>query len=161
MRKLSQHEIKEKGQALVEFAFTIIILLVAVTILLDFGRYIYYSSAIKNAAREGARAVVGAGTDFTNIQTIAETAARNTAPAVPITSVTVAQVNYVNEFDDAVLRATVAARYTAITSNGIMPAVQVTVTGLYTAVTPLVQPFISGGSIVITSRAIMPLETAY
>lgn len=161
MMNVYQRGIKHKGQALVEFAITIIILLLAVTILLDFGRYIYYSSAIKNAAREGARAVVGAGTDLTNIQVIAETAARNTAPTVPITSVTVAQVNYVNEFDNAVLRATVAARYTAITSDGSMPAVQVTVTGLYTAVTPLVQPFISGGSIPISSRAIMPLETAY
>jgi Flp pilus assembly protein TadG len=46
---------KKPGQSLVEFALMLPILLVLVLMIFDFGRAIYYYSALHNAAREGAR----------------------------------------------------------------------------------------------------------
>jgi Flp pilus assembly protein TadG len=44
-----------KGQSLAEFALTVPLMLLLIFTFLDFGRAIYYYSAISNAVREGAR----------------------------------------------------------------------------------------------------------
>ena len=46
---------KPKGQSLAEFALILPMLLLVVMGIFDFGRGIYYYSAVHNAAREGAR----------------------------------------------------------------------------------------------------------
>ena len=55
---------KSKGQSLAEFALTIPVMLLLVFTFFDFGRAIYYYSALSNAVREGARhAIVINNTD--------------------------------------------------------------------------------------------------
>jgi Flp pilus assembly protein TadG len=44
-----------KGQSLVEWAFVLPLLVLFIVIIMDFGRVVYYYSAIHNSAREGAR----------------------------------------------------------------------------------------------------------
>ncbi len=44
-----------RGQSLVEFALTIPVFLLLAVVIFDFGRAVYYYSAIQNAAREGVR----------------------------------------------------------------------------------------------------------
>ena len=46
---------KQKAQTLVEFALILPLLLVMAFFILDFGRAVYYFSALYNGAREGAR----------------------------------------------------------------------------------------------------------
>jgi hypothetical protein len=45
----------QRGQTLVEFAMLIPVFLLLAVVIFDFGRGVYYYSAIHNAAREGAR----------------------------------------------------------------------------------------------------------
>lgn len=45
-----------RGQTLVEFALIIPAFILLTVVIFDFGRAVYYSSAVHNAAREGARA---------------------------------------------------------------------------------------------------------
>jgi Flp pilus assembly protein TadG len=45
----------QRGQTLVEFAVIIPVFLLLAVVIFDFGRAVYYYSAIHNAAREGAR----------------------------------------------------------------------------------------------------------
>jgi Flp pilus assembly protein TadG len=54
MRKQSEH----RGQALVEFALVIPVLLLIFMGILDFGRAIYAYNTLSNAAREGARVAI-------------------------------------------------------------------------------------------------------
>lgn len=49
------HRDPTRGQTLVEFALIIPIFLFLAVVIFDFGRGVYYYSAIHNAAREGAR----------------------------------------------------------------------------------------------------------
>jgi Flp pilus assembly protein TadG len=53
MKKNSQFT--HVGQALVEFALVIPILLILVVVIFDLSRAVYYTSVVHNAAREGAR----------------------------------------------------------------------------------------------------------
>jgi Flp pilus assembly protein TadG len=46
---------RRKGQSLVEFALLLPIFVLAVVVIFDLGRAVYYYSAIHNAAREGTR----------------------------------------------------------------------------------------------------------
>ena len=59
---------KSVGQALVEFAFILPLLLLLITLILDLGRVVFYYSVISNAAKEGARygAVNKSWTDIYN-----------------------------------------------------------------------------------------------
>src|SRR5256885_16484006 len=49
------YKIHQRGQSLVEFAVSSVVLLLLVGGLVDIGRSIYVSEALSNAAREGAR----------------------------------------------------------------------------------------------------------
>ena len=52
---LLRSSMRERGQSLVEFALSSVVLLLLVGGLVDIGRAIYISEALSNAAREGAR----------------------------------------------------------------------------------------------------------
>jgi Flp pilus assembly protein TadG len=52
---LLRSSIRQRGQSLVEFALSSVVLLLLVGGLVDIGRAIYISEALSNAAREGAR----------------------------------------------------------------------------------------------------------
>ncbi len=60
----------KRGQTLVEFALILPLFLFLVVVIFDFGRAVYYYSAIQNAAREGARygAIHPKGTDYPAIE---------------------------------------------------------------------------------------------
>ena len=47
---------RSRGQALVEFAMVVPVLVLAVFGIIDFGRYVYTQNSLNEAAREGARA---------------------------------------------------------------------------------------------------------
>jgi Flp pilus assembly protein TadG len=65
-RQLHRHAGDERGQALVEFALTIVIFLVLMMGIVDFGTAIYQYNGVAQAAREIARATAAhAGPDFT------------------------------------------------------------------------------------------------
>lgn len=53
MKKL--FHLQQRGQTLVEFALILPVFLLLAVVIFDFGRAVYYYSAIHNAAREGAR----------------------------------------------------------------------------------------------------------
>jgi hypothetical protein len=53
MKNISKYH--QQGQSLVEFALVLPVLMFLLVLIFDFGRAIYYSSAVDNAAREGAR----------------------------------------------------------------------------------------------------------
>lgn len=55
MKKLIQHFTSERGSTILEFAFISMILLSMTFAMIDFGRYIYASNAVRSAAQEGAR----------------------------------------------------------------------------------------------------------
>jgi hypothetical protein len=57
---------RERGQALVEFSLVLIVFLVLVMAVFDFGRAVYQNNGVAQAAREIARATsVHPGSDFT------------------------------------------------------------------------------------------------
>ena len=64
---MKPQKIFDAGQAMVEFAFVITVIVIILVGIVDLGRLIYTTAALSNAAREGAR--VGAvKTDSTAIQ---------------------------------------------------------------------------------------------
>ena len=65
MSKLRRLREKEKGQALVEFALVLPILLIVVCGIIDYGWYFYNLLSLQNACREGARraCVISQATD--------------------------------------------------------------------------------------------------
>jgi hypothetical protein len=66
MRRLTAYCGNSRGQALVEFSLTIIIFLVLLMGVVDFGRAIYQYNGVSQAAREIARTTaVHPGSDFT------------------------------------------------------------------------------------------------
>jgi hypothetical protein len=65
--KMFYHSIKN-GQSLVEMALLLPVLLLLSVVAIDFGRGVYYYSAIYNAAREGARYGIIHPDDISGIQ---------------------------------------------------------------------------------------------
>ncbi len=54
---------RQRGQALVEFAFVAPIFFLMLFGIIDFGRYVYYVQILNNAAREGARYAIVHGSN--------------------------------------------------------------------------------------------------
>ncbi len=130
----SQH-----GQSLVEFALVIPILLLLSVILVDFGRVVYYSSAIHNAAREGVRYGIVHNEESTDWPGMKQ-AAMNSAIGLGLTTA-------------------------QITSYGWGPnepngnhTVQMTITYTFSPATPLLSNFLSGGMITLVGDAKMRTE---
>jgi Flp pilus assembly protein TadG len=106
----NKNAIRQKGQALVEFALVIPILIVIILAITEFGRVWMTMNVLTGAAREGARAaaVNELGTTFAN------NAAQNvmTAAGMTGTSVTVSGPNAANE-----MTVTVQMDYTVLTGT--------------------------------------------
>lgn len=97
----------EKGQELVEYALILPILLLILMSILDLGRAVYYSSAIHNSAREGARYGIVFPNDLTGIEDVVRQKSVGLDPA-ELT---------VNTFlpDEDTIRVVVTFRFIAIT----------------------------------------------
>jgi Flp pilus assembly protein TadG len=127
-----------RGQALVEFALAIPILLLLMVVIFDLGRAVYYSSAVHNAAREGARYGIIHPDDDTGMVDAAEEFAVGLG------------------LSDLTITAGLGAPEPVGGINN--PTVRVTVVYLFTPATPLVGQFLPGGTISLTGDAIMRTE---
>jgi Flp pilus assembly protein TadG len=131
---------QKRGQTLVEFALVLPILLLLSVVIFDFGRVIYYSSAIHNAAREGARyGIVHPNDD--DILWIENTAADYAIGlGLDVTDVNV-------------------EIFVPVDILSFPPAsITVTVTYDFIPATPLVANFLPDGHLTITGEAEMKLE---
>ena len=131
---------KRSGQALVEIAILLPVLLLLLMLILDLGRGIYYYSVIHNAAREGARyGIVHYGlTRDALIAGIIATAEERTTGL---------------DLDDLTITPIVPA-YPIQTGD----LLEVTAAYRFEAVTPLVDLFIPGGYIDLDSTSTMYFE---
>jgi hypothetical protein len=134
------------GQTLVEFAIILPILLLLIVMIFDFGRAVYYSSAIHNAAREGARwGVVHYKSDIFGY-TIADDSGMIAAAEKYAIGLGLNETNVI-----------ILAGWGADEPNG-NHTVQVTMTYTFTPATPLISNFLSGGEIFLTGDAVMRTE---
>lgn len=128
----------KSGQTLVEFALAIPVLLLLSVVIFDLGRAVYYSSAVNNAAREGARYGIVFPDDTAGI----EQAAKDYAIGLGVSDIDVDIAFYLPE------------------NIEIYPPPSITVTVIYDFIpaTPLVSEFLPGNQITITGEADMKLE---
>ena len=124
-----------RGQALVEFALLLPILLLLAVMLVDLGRAVYSYSVVFNAAREGARYGIIHPTDGSGI----EAAARNLTVGLDQDDLTVSTVLPASPPESG-------------------DVVQVIATYRFRPITPLANLFVSGGFIDLTSRSTMYIE---
>ncbi len=117
----------EQGQNLVEFAASLMILLVLTFGLVDAGRLIFVASILQASAEEGARAGLGSNVTDSQIQAAARSHMTGLDPAQ--TSIAVARPN--------------------------ASTVEVTITYPYVFMAPLVSDLVAGGRVPLTSRARM------
>ncbi len=117
----------EQGQSLVEFALSLMVLLVITFGFFDFGRLAFVSSVLQAAAEEGARAGIILNT--TDVQIQAATRARMVGLDADETNVAVSRPD----------------------SN----SVQVSVTYDYVFMAPFIGALIDGGQVPLTSSARM------
>lgn len=132
MIKLRKYITDDRGQALVEFALVVPVLLLLVLGIMEFGMVIHEYMVVTGAAREGARIAALGGND-----TAVETAVKDAA------------VN----FDKADIRVTVSPSPTRIQGE----PVTVTVTYPFKPVTPLIGAVFSAGYN-INGAAVMRVE---
>ncbi len=129
---------QRKGQSLVEFALLLPIFLLAVVVVFDLGRAIYYYSAVHNAAREGVRYGVVHPNDVTGMQNKAV----NYAIGLGLTAANVT-----------------AGLGTPETVDGFPnPTVKVTVIYSFSPATPLLDLLLPGGTINLKGEAVMRTE---
>jgi len=64
-----------RGAAAVEFALVLVVLLLILLGIIDFGRLLYVNQAVKSASREGARAAVISTTSWASASAVAASAA--------------------------------------------------------------------------------------
>lgn len=127
----------DRGQALVEFALILPILLILLLGLIDVGRAVGAYNSVSNAARSGARvAIVDQNADVVTAAVEAE--------AVGLAEVDV-QSNFNAESDAQCPR--------------IGCLVEVTVSTLYTPATPFISSLV--GEITVSSASLMPMERVY
>ncbi len=130
---------KERGVALVEFAFTFPIVLLLVMGAFDLGWAVYAKNSVSLAAREGARRAIITG----NNDDVVRAAARNAAQGLALS--------------DADITITPVQSGSAPYRQPRTP-VTVVVNYTYRPITPVISPFIPGGSMTIGSRATMIVE---
>jgi Flp pilus assembly protein TadG len=125
---------RERGQDAVEFALIIPILLLILMGIFDMGRAIYYSSALDNAVREGARYASVQPTDTAGIQATVDNIALGIAP----TDLTIT---------------------TTVVRGGAYDTVNVAASYNMPIVTPLIGAFFGGGNqVALGSQASMKTE---
>jgi TadE-like protein len=129
------------GQSLVEFALALPILILLSVAIFDLGRAVYYSSAIHNAAREGARHGIIYPEDFPGM----EAAAIEYAIGLGLSVTDVVAVRGPDQDIGGTINYTV----------------KVTVTYTFRPATPLLGVFLPdpGGTLILTGKAIMRTET--
>lgn len=126
--RTTHRAIPERGQALVEFSISIVIFLMLLMGVVDFGRAIYQYNGVSQAAREIARVTsVHPGTDFTT------TAGRS----AETTAVIATQAGLIPNLG-APTMSCVEIDGTSI-SGGCLPgnSIKVTIAAPYTPITPL------------------------
>lgn len=130
----------KRGQSLVEFALILPILMLLTVMIFDFGRAVYYSSAVHNAAREGARYGIINPDDDPGMVIAAE----KFAIGLGLSDITVTA-------DDGPIQ------WVGTTKNY---TVQVTVTYTFRPATPFVENFLPNGdgTLSLTGEAIMRTE---
>jgi Flp pilus assembly protein TadG len=134
MTTLRRTRTATRGQALVEFALTIPLLLLLTVGLFDFGRAIYAYNTISNAARAGNRVAI-VDQNMTKVRQ----AALNEAPALDIPP------------------ANVAATFTCTDQIGCLATVRVAYD--FTPATPVVSAIV--GPITLHGQSQMPIERVW
>jgi Flp pilus assembly protein TadG len=129
---------QRRGQSLVEFAIALPVLLLLSVTIFDFGRVVYYSSAVHNAAREGARYGIVRPDDVSGIEQ----------------AVIVFAIGLGLDGTDVNIELFVPAD----TQSFPPPSITVTVTYDFIPATPLVSNFLPDGHVTITGEAEMKLE---
>ena len=137
---------RHRGQTLVEFALVIPVLLLLAVVIFDFGRAVYYYSAVQNAAREGAR--FGA-------VTIDPYAPEGVIRAYIDGMVSAAENRAIGLSGLTIIAGMGTPEIVGGYAN---PTVKVTVTYTFIPATPIVANFISGGVITLKSEAVMRTE---
>lgn len=132
MMKHSSYPMRQRGQTLVEFLLVMPLVLMFVFMVFDVGRAVYYSSVLRNAAREGARFGAALPADTAGI----EAAVQQHAYGMDPTAITITSVD------------------TGTTTNTI----QVNVSYNFVPATPLVAGLIPGNFLTLTSQATMRIE---
>ena len=128
----------KRGQTLVEFALLLPVLLLLALVVIDLGRAIYFYSAIHNAAREGAR--------YGIINPDSYSGMTNTA------------INYAFGLGLDNVDVIAGPGPDEIIGNFPNPTVRVRISYSFTPATPLVSRLLPGGTINLTSQAVMRTE---
>ena len=155
MRRPSRRQ-RGRGQALVEFALVLPILLLMIFGIVDAGRLIYTYNTVSNAARDGARVAIVNQSNFGT-----DTCDTTSATAWPIGCAVTSGLEL------GLTGADVQVSYRDPTDSGpciIPPATQlsigclavVTVTGGFTAITPVIGQIIGPHSLSSTTK--IPIE---
>jgi Flp pilus assembly protein TadG len=145
-----------KGQALVEFALIVPLLLLLILIIIDFGRAFYIQTALQNGAREGAR--------FGTIHPTWVTSTNNADPN---------NISYRAKNEPGGTAGTVTVAITCTTTGGVTytsaqagyqgcavsgSRVDVTVTAQFQALTPLIGGFLPSGGLALSGHTKMAIE---
>lgn len=134
---------RARGQALVEFALVLPVLLLLMLALFDFGRAIYAFNTVSNAAREGARLAIVDQSQVGGVYVAAQEAAdQATALGLDASDPSQIQVAFPDTFGTCIgCRA------------------RVTVTYQFTAITPIIGSLI--GQIPLASTTEIPVERTH
>ncbi len=134
-----------RGQAMVEMAILLPVLVLMAVVTVDLGRAFYYQEAIANAAREGARQ---GATDATPTTAEMTAAAEDEAGAL---------------FGGATGSLVVISNVEIATASVSGKYISVTAKYKFTALTPLAKTFIPGGGsdIWLTATSKMPAATTF
>ena len=130
--------INEKGQAMVEFAIILPILMVLVFGIIDFGWLYYNQSALNNSAREGVRFAVV-----------------NTTPADRLTLIE----NKVNAVSPSSIKPLVCTTTYSNSSNNLLGDVTVTLTANVKVLTPLFGIFTDNQQKAMSASVTMKVES--
>jgi PKD repeat protein len=142
-----------RGQALVELALVVPILLLLMVAALDLGRIFYARITVENAAREGAMVAAALGDDATAWQAGSPCGANN---KVMCRVTTEAQGGFVTVSHADVTRTCNPASCAA----GLGNTVTVTVTGHFRLITPLLAAFTGGQDVTFDGVAVAQIRTA-